>query len=142
MIGGQGEKKTLRMVAQYADESNLVGSDQDIPRKLEALAGHCERLGRDRSEIVVTKLMMIVVAPTMEEAEADLATIARVKGWNDATVGAVRKALVFGDPDTVGERIADAVGKGLDGITVDLPVNGHNVERIALLGEIAHKVLG
>ena len=142
MIGGQGEKKTLRMVAQYADESNLVGSDQDIPRKLEALAGHCERLGRDRSEIVVTKLLMVGVAPTMEEAEADLATIAGVKGWNDATVGAVRKALIFGDPDTVGERIADAVGKGLDGITVDLPVNGHNLERIALLGEIAHKVLG
>ena len=54
MIGGQGEKKTLRMVAQYADESNLLGTDDDIPRKLEVLAEHCERLGRDRSEITVT----------------------------------------------------------------------------------------
>ena len=142
MIGGQGEKKTLRMVAQYADESNLVGSDKDIPRKLEALAEHCDRLGRDRSEIAVTKLLMIAVAPTMEEAEADLAAIAQVKGWNDAAVDTIRKALIFGDADTVGERIAAAVGMGLDGITVDLPVNGHNLERVELLGEIARKALG
>ena len=142
MIGGQGEKKTLRMVAQYADESNLVGADRDIPRKLEALAEHCDRLGRDRSEIVVTKLMMVVVAPTMEEAQADLEAMAGVKGWNDAAMEMARKALVFGDADTVGERIAEAVAMGLDGITVDLPVNGHNLERVELLGEIAGKALG
>ena len=49
MVGGAGEKKTLRMVAQYADESNLVGTTAaDIPRKLAALDAHCDRLGRDR----------------------------------------------------------------------------------------------
>ncbi len=142
MIGGQGEKKTLRMVAQYADESNLTGEIKDIPRKLEALAEHCDRLGRDRSEIVVTKLLMIVVAPTMEAAEADLLAMAKVKGWNDRVIGMVREALIFGDPDSVGERLAEAMGMGIDGITVDLPVNGHNTERIALLGEIALEVLG
>ena len=141
MIGGQGEKKTLRMVAQYADESNLTGEVKDIPRKLEVLAEHCDRLGRDRSEIVVTKLMMIVVAPTMEEAEADLAEIATVKGWGDAAMNMVRKLLIFGDADAVGERIAEAVAMGLDGITVDLPVNGHKPERIELLGRIALKAL-
>ena len=54
MIGGGGEKKTLRMVAQYADESNLIAAPEDLPRKLDVLAAHCERLGRDRSEITVT----------------------------------------------------------------------------------------
>jgi len=141
MIGGAGEKKTLRMVAQYADESNLICEVKDIPHKLEVLAEHCERLGRDRSEIVVTKLLMIAVAPTMEEVEADLAAIARVKGWNDAIMDMARKMLIFGDADTVGEQIAEAVGMGLDGITVDLPLNGHNPERIELLGEIARKAL-
>ncbi len=142
MIGGQGEKKTLRMVAQYADESNLTGEVADIPRKLEALAGHCERLGRDRSEIAVTKLLMVAVAPTLEELEADLRRIAEVKGWNDTILDMVRKVLVYGDADTVGERIAEAVAMGIDGVTVDLPVNGHDVERVALLGEIAQKALG
>ncbi|MFT5444462.1 MAG: F420-dependent oxidoreductase-like protein, partial [Myxococcota bacterium] len=118
MIGGQGEKKTLRMVAQYADESNLTGEIKDIPRKLDALAGHCERLGRDRSEIAVTKLIMIAVAPTMEEVEADLKEIAATKGWNDAVMDMIKKVLIFGDPDTVGEQIAEAVGYGIDGVTV------------------------
>jgi alkanesulfonate monooxygenase SsuD/methylene tetrahydromethanopterin reductase-like flavin-dependent oxidoreductase (luciferase family) len=142
MIGGQGEKKTLRMVAQYADESNLTGEVKDIPRKLEVLAEHCERLGRDRSEIRVTKLLLVAVAPTMEEAEADLAAIAELKGWNDAVMDMTRKALIFGDADTVGERLAEAVDMGLDGITVDLPLNGHNLERVELLGQIALKALG
>jgi hypothetical protein len=42
----------------------------------------------------------------------------------------------------VGEQLAHAVSLGLDGLTVDLPVNGHNPERVALLGEIALKALG
>ena len=142
MIGGQGEKKTLRLVAQYADESNLTGTMEDIPRKLEALDKHCAALGRDRSEIKVTKLTMCCVAPTMEEALADLDRIAEVKGLSDRAKEFVRTNLIFGDPDTVGEVLTDAVAKGLDGLTVDLPVNGDNVERVALLGEIASKALG
>ena len=141
MIGGGGEKKTLRMVAQYADESNLICETDEIPRKLEALAAHCERLGRNRDEITVTKLMMVAVAPTMEELEADLDAIAQLKNWPDAIKDMIRGRLIYGDPDTVGEQLAVAVAKGLDGLTVDLPLNGHNVERIELLGEIASKVL-
>ena len=77
-----------------------------------------------------------------KEAESDLAAMAKVKGWNDKVMGLVRKALIFGDADTVGERIAEAVAMGIDGITVDLPVNGHNLERVALLGEVSRKALG
>ena len=142
MIGGGGEKKTLRMVAQYADESNLICANEDIPRKLAVLDEHCERLGRARSEIVVTKLMMVAVAPTLDEANADLAAIAKVKGWNDQIMDMAKQQLIFGDPDTVGEVLVDAIGMGLDGITVDLPINGHLTERIELLGEIANKVFG
>lgn len=137
MVGGAGEKKTLRMVAQYADESNLVGTTAaDIPRKLAALDAHCDRLGRDRSEIAVTCLQMVVVAPTMEEAEADVREIAAVKGWNDEVIEMAKSMLLFGDPDTVGEKLQAVMDAGLDGLTLDLPVNGHNLDRIALLGEI------
>jgi alkanesulfonate monooxygenase SsuD/methylene tetrahydromethanopterin reductase-like flavin-dependent oxidoreductase (luciferase family) len=137
MIGGSGEKKTLRMVAQYADESNLgLPAVADIPRKLAALDEHCERLGRDRSEIDVTCLQMVVVAPTMEDAVADLAEIAAVMGWNHETMEMAKSILVFGDADAVGEQLQTVMDAGLDGLTVDLPVNGHNLDRIALLGEI------
>ncbi len=60
MIGGSGERKTLRMVAQYADEANLTAPVDEVPRKLDALAAHCQRLGRDRSEITVSKQLNVV----------------------------------------------------------------------------------
>jgi len=142
MIGGSGEKKTLRMVAQYADESNLSsGAIEDIPRKLEALAAHCERLGRDRSEIKVTKLQMVCLAPTMEEAEADLKAIAAVKGFSDEVVELMKVILIYGDPDTVGEKLAAAMATGIDGMTINLAVNGHHTDRIGLLGEVASKAI-
>jgi F420-dependent oxidoreductase-like protein len=137
MIGGTGEKKTLRMVAQYADESNLSsGPIEEIPRKLDALASHCERLGRDRSEITVTKLQMVLVAPTMEEAEADLVAIAAAKGWNDEIIEMAKMILIFGDADTVGERLQACMDTGIDGLTINLAGNGHNTDRVRLLGEI------
>src|SRR3954447_16339331 len=74
MIGGSGEKKTLRMVAQYATDSNLTSSPDETPRKLDALAAHCERLGRDRSEITVTQALNVCIAETHDEAENDLRT--------------------------------------------------------------------
>ncbi|MDH4278253.1 MAG: LLM class F420-dependent oxidoreductase [Acidimicrobiia bacterium] len=143
MIGGNGEKKTLRMVAQYADESNLVGIGPDqVSRKFDALAGHCERLGRDRSEITVTAMAMCNVAPTMEEADADLRAVAATKGWNDETVEMLKGMLVHGDPDTVGEALEAYMATGLDGLTLNAPGNGHVPGRVALLGEVANRVIG
>ena len=143
MIGGGGEKKTLRMVAQYADESNLGGCpDEEIPRKLDALAGHCERLGRDRSQIKVTKMVMCHVAPTTEQADADLRATAAAKGWSDEIVEMAKGMLVYGDPDTVGERLEATMATGIDGLTINMAGNGHIPERIELLGQVAGKVLG
>ena len=141
MIGGSGEKKTLRMVAQYADESNLTGEVSEIPRKLDVLAAHCERLGRDRSQIKVTKLMMVGVAPTMEQAQADLDELAALKGWNAEVIELVKGIIIFGDPDTVGEKLQEAYNMGLDGMTINLPGNGHIPGRISLLAEVANKAM-
>jgi F420-dependent oxidoreductase-like protein len=54
MIGGTGEKKTLRLVAQYADACNFFGSPPEVAHKVDVLRGHCDRLGRDINEIEVT----------------------------------------------------------------------------------------
>jgi F420-dependent oxidoreductase-like protein len=53
LIGGDGEKKTLRMVAQYADACN-ISDTPDLWYKLEVLRDHCERLGRDYDAIEKT----------------------------------------------------------------------------------------
>lgn len=131
MIGGGGEKKTLRMVAQYADESNIICAPDEIPRKLAALDEHCERLGRDRSEITVTYQTSAVIAPTKEQAQAEL----------DAAVAAIPElaaragGVILGSPDEVRPIYERILASGVDGVTVNLPANGHVPGRVALLGE-------
>ena len=56
MIGGGGERKTLRLVAQYADASNVFGGPESIHRKWEILRRHCEAVGRPFEEIERTTL--------------------------------------------------------------------------------------
>ncbi|HXG26654.1 MAG TPA: LLM class flavin-dependent oxidoreductase, partial [Candidatus Binatia bacterium] len=51
MIGGGGERKTLRLVAQYADASNVFGGPESILRKWQVLREHCEAVGRPYEEI-------------------------------------------------------------------------------------------
>ncbi len=55
LIGGGGERKTLRLVARYGDACNLfTTSVEDVARKIEVLRRHCDDLGRDHTEIDVT----------------------------------------------------------------------------------------
>ncbi|MEZ0448263.1 LLM class F420-dependent oxidoreductase [Cellulomonas sp. ICMP 17802] len=57
LVGGSGERKTLRLVAQYGDACNLFATGpQEVAHKLEVLRGHCEDVGRDPAEIRVTLL--------------------------------------------------------------------------------------
>lgn len=57
LIGGGGEKKTLRLVAQYADACNLFASDlETVSHKLDVLRRHCDELGRDFSQIKLTMM--------------------------------------------------------------------------------------
>ncbi len=56
MIGGSGERKTLRLVAQYADACNIIGGLDDIAHKVDVLRRHCDDLGRDPNEIEVTAM--------------------------------------------------------------------------------------
>ncbi len=57
MVGGSGERKTLRLVAQYADACNLFAtSPEDVAHKLDVLRRHCDDVGRDPAEIRVTVL--------------------------------------------------------------------------------------
>jgi F420-dependent oxidoreductase-like protein len=57
IIGGSGERKTLRLVARYADACNLFPGD--IPHKLAVLRGHCDAVGRDYDEIEKTSMLMV-----------------------------------------------------------------------------------
>jgi F420-dependent oxidoreductase-like protein len=63
LIAGGGEKKTLRLVAQYADACNLFGPPQTVSAKLAILKEHCSALGRDYGSIEKTTLGTVDLAP-------------------------------------------------------------------------------
>ena len=136
MIGGAGEKKTLRMVAQYADESNLICSNEEIPRKLDALAAHCERLGRDRSEIKVTKLLMLIIGRTHDDAMASAEAFVKNHGWPPAALEAMAAFMTLGGPDEIGEAVREMAELGIDGVTLNLAANAHDPEMNALASEV------
>lgn len=148
MIGGNGEKRTLRLVARYANESNLTCTPAEIPRKLEALEKHCAEFGRSRSQIKVSKLGSLVLAPSVEEAEQARNAFLATRGMNwDTLPEKVRKTisatLLTGDPDLVGEYVQrELLGAGLDGVVFNMPANGHDPEIVALAGETLKKALG
>jgi alkanesulfonate monooxygenase SsuD/methylene tetrahydromethanopterin reductase-like flavin-dependent oxidoreductase (luciferase family) len=85
---------------------------------------------------------MCNVAPTTEEADADLRATAAAKGWGDEVIEMVKGIVIHGDPDTVGEQLEAVMATGIDGMTINLPANGHVPERVSLLGEVAAGVLG
>jgi F420-dependent oxidoreductase-like protein len=69
LIGGGGERKTLRLVAQYADACNLFASSPgEIAHKLDVLRGHCDDVGRDEAEIRKT---ILYTAPTLFAGDTD-----------------------------------------------------------------------
>src|SRR6266849_1920939 len=71
LIGGGGEQKTLRLVAQYAQACNLFAGP-DLTRKLDVLRGHCEAVGRDYDEIAKTVMMPLDLGTDGEHVDATL----------------------------------------------------------------------
>jgi len=68
MIGGSGERKTLRTVAKHADEWNAMGSVEKLRHKEEVLRRHCDEVGRDESEIQRTAGCKPIIRSTEAEA--------------------------------------------------------------------------
>jgi F420-dependent oxidoreductase-like protein len=70
MIGGSGEKTTLRLVAQHADACNLFGDAATVRRKIEVLHRHCADVGRDPTTVRVTHLSTALTAATRDDVHA------------------------------------------------------------------------
>ena len=69
MIGGSGEKKTLRTVARYADLWNAMGTPETLAHKVDVLRGHCDAVGRDIGEIEFTLGIKATIRDSQAEAE-------------------------------------------------------------------------
>ena len=136
LIGGSGEKKTLRMVAQYADGCNLFAADAERARHLlGVLEAHCERLGRDPDEITKTAMVGYVIADTTEAAKAKVQRLVE-----EGVMPPARAEMTLaGDPDTIGEHASSLKDAGLEGMTTSI-ADVFDLETVALYGDVLGRV--
>jgi F420-dependent oxidoreductase-like protein len=102
LIGGSGERKTLRLVAQYADACNIFGGPEDVAQKVDVLRRHCSDVGRDPNEIEVTAMYRdLSPGASVDEVVAGAEQLAKVgvstlvtgamgddpAGWLESTFG-------------------------------------------------------
>lgn len=78
LVGGSGERQTLRLAARYADACNVGGDPATVARKVAVLAAHCQAIDRDPAEVTVTHLSTAVAVGTRREVEAYGADIDRL----------------------------------------------------------------
>jgi F420-dependent oxidoreductase-like protein len=113
LIGGSGEKKTLRMVAQYADVWNTTDSEPDVLKhKIDVLTRHCETLGRDVSEIRKT---VGLLADPFADVDGYLKTL---DSYAELGIEMINIGPMPGTPDPAGwvKRFGDDVMPRLAGI--------------------------
>ena len=142
MIGGQGEKKTLRLMAEHADMAHFTAGIDEIPHKLEVLAKHCSDVGRDIDTINKTALGMLVLGETMEQAHVKRDKLLTDRGmppWDqldDGMKAMLGARVIVGDPDAVGEQLQNLLALGLDGVCVNMPADGWEVDAVRLAGKV------
>lgn len=115
MIGGGGEKQTLRVVAKYADACNLFGGPQTIKAKLEVLKKHCSEVGREYNKIVKSNLMTVIIAEDKQDL-ADALVGIREPGFNDEDLD---EMLLYGTSDEVAAKIERLMQAGLQYLIVN-----------------------
>jgi F420-dependent oxidoreductase-like protein len=118
LIGGGGEKRTLRLVAQYADACNLFDNGlgpEGMPRKLEILRGHCEDVGRDYDEIEKTCLARVTLgdsggtAPSGEPTASVDQTVERFGRLSEAGMDTVILGMGNDTDDAAYGLVAEVV---------------------------------
>ena len=117
LIGGGGEKVTLKLVAQYADANNLQGPLESVQRREAILLEHCERVGRNPAEIErTTGRGVVIIRDSRAEAQRVLERTfegnGRAPAWTDQPVGT---------PEDVAERLAPFVEMGYRHLILGFP---------------------
>jgi F420-dependent oxidoreductase-like protein len=109
LVGGSGEHKTLRMVAQYADACNIYFG-QPVRAKLDVLRAHCERLGRNYDEIEKTSTMLFDVGSQGERVDELLGTLRSLHDDGITTVyGRMKASGYTADLEVIGREVIPVV---------------------------------
>jgi F420-dependent oxidoreductase-like protein len=138
LVGGGGERRTLRLVAKYADACNIFGDVATVQHKLDVLRRHCEDVGRDPAEITKTRLGGLFVAENDGELRRGLEQYASQRG---IPVDMVRGYVAAGTPDQIVEQVGRLLEAGLDGLIFNM-IQAHELEPVALAGKTLTSAFG
>ncbi len=138
LVGGGGERVTLRLVAQYADANNVGGGIDKVRRKEEVLLQHCETVGRDPAEIErTTGLGAVVIRDSEAEARRVFERIfehnGRAAHWTDQPVGT---------PEQIAERLAPYLDLGYRHFIAGFPAPYDEESMTRLVTEVRALLVG
>jgi F420-dependent oxidoreductase-like protein len=108
MIGGGGEKRTLRLVAKYADQCNVTGNVGTLARKIEVLHRHCADVGRDPADIGVTWMTPLILT-TSSQNTAEVNEMLAASASPDEIAG-----FTVGQPHEIPDLVAGHIEAGAD----------------------------
>jgi alkanesulfonate monooxygenase SsuD/methylene tetrahydromethanopterin reductase-like flavin-dependent oxidoreductase (luciferase family) len=141
MIGGSGERKTLRTVAKYADMWNAMGTVEVMRHKIEVLRRHCEEVGRDPAEIEFTLGIKATIRDSAEEADR---VWKAAMEHNRTPLSEVEDDNTFwnGTPEHLAERLAPYVELGFRTVISEQPAP-YDLETFErLIGQVGPLVEG
>jgi F420-dependent oxidoreductase-like protein len=117
LIGGGGERRTLRIVAQYADIANVMGTPDEVKHKFAVLDEHCAKLGRDPKSIRRTIQAPLFLNEDPGFRDRVLQGFAAARG---GTPEEAAEGLLIGGPDEVIEKIKRYEAAGVEEMYVAL----------------------
>lgn len=137
-VGGAGEQLTLKAVAEHADGWNTFFMPLDAYRqKLDVLAGHCHRVGREPESIRKQLVMQAVVSNNAQRLDEQMQALIKARGGNSE---AIRQRLVMGTPDQCIEQLLPYIEAGVDDFLIGCRVP-YDFETLEVFAEKVAPVL-
>ena len=116
LIGGGGEKRTLKLVARYGDYCNFFGDTATVAHKVQVLRDHCAAIGRDPAEVTVSRLSTLVLTENDDETAATKDFLRQVAG-DDAS------AYNVGTGDELVAQVEELAAAGVDYFIFNMPTS-------------------
>jgi F420-dependent oxidoreductase-like protein len=132
LVGGSGERKTLKIVAKHADACNLFGSPETVRKKLDILKEHCKTVGRDYDSILKTKLGAIII-----DDNSDMVKNRVRETFRGIPEEQIKEFVIYGTPEDVLRQIEILEQVGIQYLIVDLEPS----REVEALDTFANKVI-
>ncbi len=111
LIGGGGEKRTLRIVAKYADIANVSGTPDEVRHKFEVLDGYCKEIGRDPKSIRRTIQVPLFLSDNESFKQRVLQGMSAAQGVSPEQAA---KSILLGSADEIKEQVARFQAAGVE----------------------------